>query len=342
MNKNIRLLDCTLRDGGHINEGKFGEEVIVGITEKLVNVGIDIVELGFMWDTPQEKDTSRFYTMNDVKKILPTRRGRSKFSVMIEKQNLLGHIEECDGAIEYIRVIFKRHLQDWAFDTVRELKAKGYKVFMNAVNCTVYTDEEYLELINRVNKIKPYAMSMVDTFGTMRMESLEQRIKLIDNNLDDDICLGVHLHENLGLAYAMAQRAIEIAKPSRNMIIDGSIMGMGRDPGNLKIEQITEYLNYKMDKKYNIDPIYDAIDDYIKPLFHYYNWGFKIPYAMGAYYDLHRTYPEFLMKKGNLSTKDINLILSKVERSEAEYFNENYIEQLYQMYVNKIAEGNAI
>lgn len=335
MNENVRLLDCTLRDGGHINEAVFGEEVIKGTAKNLVAAGVDIIELGFMWDKPHSKDVSRFYCIEDVKRILPSFRGNSKFSVMIEKQNLLDHIEECDGTIEYIRVIFKRHLQDWAFDTVRQLKEKGYKVFMNAVNCTVYSDEEYLDLIQRVNQAKPYTMSMVDTFGTMRMEDFERRIRLIDGNLDKDICMGVHLHENLGLAYAMAQRAVEIVSPDRQMIIDGSILGMGRDPGNLKIEQISEYLNYKIGKQYQIGPIYDALDDYIKPIHEKYKWGFKIAYAMSAYYDLHRTYPEFLMGKQDLKTKDIDILLSRIERSEAEYYNEAYVENLYKEYVKE-------
>ena len=91
-------------------------------------------------------------------------------------------------------------------------------------------------------------------------------------------------------------------------------------------------MNYKFDQGYNIPAIYDAISEYIQPLHEKYGWGFKLPYAMSAYYDLHRTYPEFLMNKGDLTMRDIDVILSRVERSESEYYNEEYIENLYQEY----------
>lgn len=329
----FRLLDCTLRDGSHMNKGEFGQETITGSIEKLVEANIDIIEVGFMWDSPQNIDTNRFYSMADVKRILPEKLGNSKISVMIEKQDLLDHIEDCDGTIEYIRVIFKRHLVDWAVDTVKELKKKGYKCFMNPVNSSVYSDDEYIELIKKVNSAKPYAMSIVDTFGVMRMDELVRRYMLVENNLDKDITIGVHLHENLGLAYAMAQKIVEIANPKRSVVIDGSLLGMGRDPGNLKIEQIAEYMNYHFGTDYKLSQIYDAINKYIEPIKAKVNWGFALPYAMSAYYRLHRTYPEYLMGKSDLSYNDIDIILSKIELSEAEYYNEKYVEGLYQEYI---------
>lgn len=329
---NFRLLDCTLRDGSHMNKGVFGQKTITGSIKSLAEAGVDIIEVGFMWDSPQDVDTNRFYSMADVKRILPEDIGNSKISVMIEKQNLLDHIEDYDGSIEYIRVIFKRHLADWAVETVKELKKRGYKCFMNPVNSSVYSDEEYIELIKKVNSAKPYAMSIVDTFGVMREDELVRRYMLVENNLDKDITIGVHLHENLGLAYAMALKITEIADPKRQIVIDGSLLGMGRDPGNLKIEQIAEYMNYRFGTDYKLAPIYDAINEYIEPIKEKVNWGFALPYAMSAYYRLHRTYPEYLMGKTDLSYNGIDTILSKIELSEAEYYNEAYVEELYLKY----------
>lgn len=335
MNEQYRLLDCTLRDGGHITNGNYGEKVIKSIIEKLVKARINIIEVGFMWDSPQNSDMTRFYSMADVKKVLPKNLGNSKISVMVEKQNLLWHIEDCDGTIEYVRVIFKRHLLDWACETASELMKKGYKVFMNPVNCTVYADDEYKEVIWRVNKIHPYAFSMVDTFGNFRLDLFERRFNLVNNNLDPDITMGIHLHENLGMAFGFVQRSIELSYPNRKYVIDGSLMGMGRDPGNLKIEQIAEHLNYKFNQGYDVLAIYDAISECIMPFYNKYNWGFKLPYAISAYYGLHRTYPEFLMKKGTLSIKDIDIILSRVSHDQAEYYNEKYIEKLYEEYMKE-------
>ncbi len=110
MEEHIRLLDCTLRDGGHLNEGRFGETTIRHVIRKLAEAGIDVIEVGFLWDKKWGKDTTRYFSMADVKRILPENIGTSKISVMTDF-NDLRHLEPCDGTVEYIRVIFKRHLQ---------------------------------------------------------------------------------------------------------------------------------------------------------------------------------------------------------------------------------------
>ena len=333
MEQHIRLLDCTLRDGGHIVQGKFGESVIKNTIKSLVEAGVDIIEVGFLWDSVNDKDTARFYTIEDVKRILPEDRGHSHFSLMADFIDL-EHLEPCDGTIEYIRLSFKRWRLDWGLKTARILMDKGYKVFINPVNNNVYSDKEYIEVLEKVNELHPYGFSIVDTFGVMRVNDLSHRYYLVENNLLPDITIGVHLHENLGLAYNLAQHVAQIANPTRNIVIDGSLLGMGRVPGNLCIEQIADYMNEQYGTSYALEPIYDAIDDYIAPIKAREPWGYAIPYALSAKYYLHRTYAEHLINKKRLKTKDIQRILSQVDPSEAETFNEEYIDKLYMEYMD--------
>jgi 4-hydroxy 2-oxovalerate aldolase len=126
----------------------------------------------------------------------------------------------------------------------------------------------------------------------------------------------------------------QIARPTRKIVIDGSLLGMGRVPGNLCIEQMMDYMNEQFGASYALEPVYDAIDDYIAPIKLREPWGYAIPYALSAKYHLHRTYAEYLMSKKRLKTKDIQRILAQVEPSEAETFNEAYIEQLYLDYMD--------
>lgn len=332
MSNNIQLLDCTLRDGGHVVQGKFGESTIKTVLKKLVEAKIDIIEAGFLWDEPTDIDTARYYTIEDVKRVLPENRGNSSFSLMADFIDLQ-HLEPCDGTIEYIRLSFKRHRLEWALKTARILMDKGYKCIINPVNCNVYTDEQYLEVIHRVNELHPYGFSIVDTFGVMRKNDLSSKYYLVENNLLPDMSIGVHLHENLGLAYSLAQHFTEIANPTRKIIVDGSLIGMGRIPGNLCIEQFMDHLNRQYGKQYATEPAFDAIDDYILPIKAVEGWGYSIPYALSAKYHLHRTYAEYLMGKKRLKTKDIQRILSLVDKKEAEMFNEKYIESLYKEYM---------
>lgn len=333
MEKHIRLLDCTLRDGGHIVQGEFGEYVIRNTIERLVESGIDIIEIGFLWDYVCGKDAARYYSIADVKRILPERVGNSKFSLMADFIDL-EHLEPCDGTVEYIRLSFKRWRFDWALKTSRILMDKGYKVFINPVNNNVYTDKQYIEILEKVNDLHPYGFSIVDTFGVMRISDLSHRYYLVESNLLPDITIGVHLHENLGLAYSLAQHFTQIASPKRNIVIDGSLLGMGRIPGNLCIEQIMDYMNNQFGTNYATEPVYDAVDDYIAPIKSKNPWGYSIPYALSAKYHLHRTYAEHLMGKQRLKTKDIQRILSQIELSEAETFNEEYVDGLYMEYMN--------
>ena len=180
----------------------------------------------------------------------------------------------------------------------------------------------------------PYVFSIFDTFGVMRIKDLSHRYYLVEKNLLPDIVVGVHLHENLGLAYSLAQHMTQIANPTRQIVIDGSLLGMGRVPGNLCIEQIMDFLNEQYGKQYALEPVYDVIDDYIAPIKQKEPWGYAIPYALSAKYHLHRTYAEYLIGKKRLKTKDIQRILSQVHSSEAETFNEAYIEKLYLDYMN--------
>lgn len=333
MERHIRLLDCTLRDGGHVIQSKFGETVIKNTIERLVEAGIDIIEVGFLWEKEYGTDTARYHTITDVKRILPENHGKSKFSLMADFIDL-EHLEPCDGTVEFIRLSFKRWRLDWGLKTARILMDKGYKVFINPVNNNVYSDQQYIEVLQKVNELHPYGFSIVDTFGVMRVSDLSHRYYLVENNLLPDITIGVHLHENLGLAYSLAQHMTQIASPKRNIIIDGSLLGMGRVPGNLCIEQIMDYMNNQYGANYATEPVYDAIDDYIANIKKKNPWGYAIPYALSAKYYLHRTYAEYLMGKKRLKTKDIQRILSQVDASEAETFNEEYIDKLYLDYMS--------
>ena len=333
MDGQIRVLDCTLRDGGHIVNGKFGEDVIRYTIQKLIDARTDIIEVGFLWETYLGPDYARYYSIDDVKKVLPKERGGSHFSLMADYIDL-SHLDECDGTIEYIRLSFKRSRLKWALDTLDILNKKGYKVFINPVNCNVYSDEEYISVIKQANKHGAYGFSIVDTFGVLRNNDLAAKYYLVENNLDKDRVIGVHLHENLGLAYSLAQHLLDIKAPLRKITIDGSLYGMGRVPGNLCIEKIMDHCNVMYGTNYNLAATYDAIDDYIMPINKSVPWGYMVPYAISAQNNLHRTYAEYLIGKWKLKTSDINTILSQVSHEEAELFNENYIEDLYRAYLD--------
>ena len=105
--ENIRLLDCTLRDGGYINQWDFGEKTIKSIISRLIEAGTDIIEVGFLRNCTWEKDKTLFSSIKDMKKILPQNPGSTQFGAMILHDRYdIEKLEPCDGTIPIIRVTF--------------------------------------------------------------------------------------------------------------------------------------------------------------------------------------------------------------------------------------------
>ena len=326
------LLDCTLRDGGHVVQGNFGEKVIKSIIAAMVDAKMDIIEAGFLWNNPTNADIARFHSIEELKRYLPDNIGNSKIALMADNVDL-SDLEPYDGTVEYIRLSFRKNEFEWAEKTHKQLQEKGYKCFINPIHGSAISDEEYIQIIERVNRMQPFGFSIVDTFGAMRQSDLGRIYYLVENNLSEGICLGIHLHENLGLAYSLAQYILSIASPLRNITIDGSLYGMGKIPGNLCIEQMMDYLNTRYGTSYSTEPVYDAIDDFIMPIYERQRWGYSVPYALSAQCGVHRTYAEYLISKNRLHTKDIRRLLLKIKKEDSEIFNKSFIEEEYQKYM---------
>lgn len=327
----INLLDCTLRDGGYINDWNFGYATIRSIIRKLIDSQIEYVEIGFLRNCEYDKNKSVFNNCEEMKPILPRDRGKTKFSAMaLHNTYDVSKLEIYDGkTIDLIRVTFHDYDIEEGLDFIRKVKEKGYKVACNPINIMGYSDMQILELLDKVNDLKPDAFSIVDTFGSMMKEDLLRIYSMVEHNLDPNIVVGLHLHENLALAYSLAQEFINIRASERRSIIDASMLGMGRVPGNLCMELIMDYMNKMQGRSYNVNPVLDGIDDHIVQLKQIEPWGYNIAYALSAQYNLHRNYSEYLLDTGKLRAKQINQILSQIEPHKKTVFDKKYIEKLY-------------
>ena len=333
MNKNIRLVDCTLRDGGHVNKSNFGERIITQIVNNLLASNIDIIELGFLKNQAYQEGIAVFDCIKDAKKfVIPS--DKTEYALLAqEDQYDVSKLEYCDGSISHIKVSFHNYDLKEGLEFCHEVIKKGYKCHVNPINLQGYSDKELIDIIQTVNKINPYTFTIVDTFGAMTEKDLNRVVAIVDHNLNPHINIGLHLHENLGLSFSLAQFFTKIKPVARNISIDASLNGMGRVPGNLNLELIMAYLNRVFNTNYDLDPIFDAIDDYIIPIKKNNPWGYSLPYALSAQHKLHRTYAEFLVSKMKLKTKDIQNILSSIEQEQKAVYNKNYIQNLYMNYL---------
>lgn len=340
---NIQILDCTLRDGGYINNWNFGKEIIENISKNLAEAKTDIIEVGFLTDMPHTEDQSLFSQADELSGIVSNKK-TSKLAGMIalgEKEiNPLRLPNATESGLDIIRITFHNDEKeiDRAISFANLLKDKGYEVCMQPVGTTAYTDKELVSLISKINDLQPYAFYLVDTLGTLYKDTLMHFVDLIDEHLDPDIKLGFHSHNNLQMSFSNAQLIID--KPTdREFIIDSSLYGMGRGAGNLCTELVTRYLNDKGESDYNLVPILDAIDNYIYPISLKLHWGYNAHYYMSAIHGCHPNYSSYLMNIQTLTMNDVNLILQNLPSENRHLFNKKLIEDLYMNFQNTNAQN---
>ena len=327
---NIKVLDCTLRDGGYINNWNFGKHVIKGILANLSKAKIDIIECGFIRNVDCNPNLSVYSSMQQVAEMIQPKSSNSLYAVMIEEHNHVDKdipVNDGSGA-DIIRVTFRK--AEWASckETVSSLINKGYKVCVQPVGTTNYTDQELISLIKDVNTLNPYAFYLVDTLGVMYRNDMRAFFYLIDKNLSGNIGIGFHSHNNLQMSFSNAQEFIRLSH-QRKIIIDSSCYGMGRGVGNLTTELLIDYINKDIQQSYVLTPILNIIDRYLIPIYTDHKWGYNLPYLLSATAKCHPNYASYLMNKETLSIENIEKLLSLIPTEDRGEFNEKLIEKLY-------------
>ncbi len=329
---NVYLLDCTLRDGGYINDWAFGKDALNSVFERLVSAGVDVIELGFL-------DARRPFDEN--RSIMPDTASMERIYGKLDKGNSMvvgmidygtcpiEQLQPCkDSYLDGIRVIFKKHRMAEALDFCKQVKALGYKVFTQAVSITSYSDEELLELAAQVNAVGPFAVAMVDTYGLLSQSNLMHIFEVLDANLDESICVAYHAHNNFQLGYA---NGIEIlnTKVKRDLLLDGSLYGMGKSAGNAPVELLAMYLNEHFGKGYDVSQLLEAIEVNILDIYRKTPWGYNFFYFVAASNKCHPNYVSYLMEKRTLSIKSIQEILARLEGDSKLLYDQKRIESLY-------------
>ena len=334
----IKLLDCTLRDGGYVNDWKFGHNNAISMLERLVSANIDIIEIGFL-------DQRRSYDIE--RSIMPSTDCVEKIYGNVDKRNAMivgmidygtcgiENLQPCkDSYLDGIRVIFKKHIMHEAIAFCKQVKDLGYKVFTQAVSITSYSDEELLELMSLVNELEPYAVSMVDTYGLLHKGNLMHYFSLMDQHLKPEIGLGYHSHNNFQLAYSNCIEVLKY-KTDRTIVVDGTLYGMGKSAGNAPIELLGMHLNEEYGKDYDVNQMLEAIDGNIMKIYKETPWGYNMFFYVAASNHCHPNYVKFLMDKHTLSIKSVNEILEWIEPEKKLLYDQSHIEKLYLKYQAK-------
>ena len=326
------LLDCTLRDGGYVNDWNFGHDNIVNIFERIVGAGVEYIEIGFL-------DDRRVFDLNRT--IMPSTdcanrifgrldRKKTKVLGMIDFGTCdLRNLQPCEESyLDGIRVIFKKDKMYPAMEYCRRVMELGYKVFAQLVSITSYSEDELEEVIALANQVKPYALSMVDTYGLMDPNELRKKAELIDRNLVPGIVLGFHAHNNFQLGYINATTVLQM-NTERDVLVDGTLYGMGKSAGNAPLELIAMFMNEHCGKEYVVTELQEAITSSILDFQHRSPWGYQLFYYIAAANRVHPNYVQYLMNKRTLSVTAINELLQRIPEDQRLEKNMKLVEQLY-------------
>ncbi len=333
-------LDCTLRDGGYCNDWLFGHDNIVKIIQSLSDADVDIIECGFLTNRVKyNQDITKYERLNDLDALLKETNinGRKRQYVVMVNYNEYDVADlppkTKDIFIDGIRLAFhKKDLRN-ALEQAKIISEKGYSLYLQPMLSLSYTDDEFLELIAESNKRRPYAIYIVDSFGTMKRKDLARLFFLIDHNLDRQIYIGFHSHNNMQLAFANAQMLTDY-HAMHDLIVDCSIYGMGRGAGNLNTELFLDYLNENFGAHYDIKPLIKVIDRVLDAFYKENYWGYSLPNYLSASHNAHPNYATFLADKNALNVEDMDAILGMMEYGKKLVYDKAYAEELYTKYLS--------
>ena len=296
----IKVVDCTVRDGGLINNHDFDERFVREIYKALSAAGVDYVELGYKNSkklfSPKEYGKWKFCDDDDIKKVIDGIEPRSKVSIMVD----IGRVDVDDvkpkneSPVDMIRVASYVKDIDKAIAMVNHFVDKGYETTVNIMAISRALDNELNEALHQLEEeSRAMVVYVVDSFGALYQETTEFLIKKAKSILKTKE-VGMHAHNNQQLAFS---NTIEAIIHDANFV-DGTVYGLGRAAGNCPLELLVGFLK---NPKFDLRPILDLISNEFIPLRKKMEWGYIIPYAITGMFDEH---PKAAMELRNSSKKD--------------------------------------
>jgi len=278
--KEIKILDCTIRDGGLMNKWQFSKEFVKSVYDSCVEAGVDYMEIGYISSEDQfsrkEFGAWKFCGEKDLREIVGENKTNTKLSVMAD----IGRIKfneirpKSESVIDMFRVAAYDYQIDKAIDMAHHVIEKGYEATINLMAVSKVTERSLNEVLNDVAKSKVDIFYLVDSFGSMYSEDIHTLMNKYIAALPGKT-IGFHGHNNLQLAFA---NTIECIILGANML-DATLLGIGRGAGNCPMELLISFLK---NPKYRLKPVLRSIQDYVKPLQQQIDWGYFMPYMISG------------------------------------------------------------
>lgn len=334
--RNAKILDCTLRDGAYLVDKTFGDTVIHGMIKGLAAANIDIIEIGFLQNEGFGNGKTVFKDGADAARFVPKEKGNTMYTVLADYSRYdVDNLDENTGnTFDAVRVCFFKHEREGAVEFCKKVHKKGYKFFVQPVDILGYSDNELIDLLDKMGALNPYCFSIVDTFGSMYVDDLERVYYLINHNLPFESRIGFHSHNNMQMSSALSQAFLRMSHGTREVVVDTTVSGMGRGAGNTPTELVAQYMVKKLGYSYDIDALLDLIDTYMPGIRAKCSWGYSTPYFIAGCYSAHVNNISYLTKKNGIVSKDIRYILNKIGEQARKRYDYDLLEDTYANYLS--------
>jgi 4-hydroxy 2-oxovalerate aldolase len=295
----LKVLDCTVRDGGLMNDHNFPLEFVRAIYAADSAAGIDYMEIGYKAAerlySRKQYGTWKFCTEDDMRRAIGDQKTDTKISVMADAERTDYHTDILPrekSVVDLVRVATYIHQIPAALEIVMDANQKGYETALNIMAVSTVPESELDCALEVIVQTPVKALYVVDSFGTLYSEQvrgLVQRFQKFTKPAGKEV--GIHTHNNLQLGFANTIEAIVLGAN----YVDASIAGLGRGAGNCPLELVLSFLK---NPKFQLRPILEAIQNTVEPMREELRWGFAIPYMLTGYLNQHpRTAMQFMESK---------------------------------------------
>ena len=284
----IKILDCTVRDGGLINNHHFDDDFVKAVYNTCVAAGVDYMEIGYKASkqifSRQEYGIWKFCDEEDVRRIVGDNQTPLKLAVMADaertdyKNDILPKEQ---SVIDCVRVATYINQIPVAMDMIADAHEKGYETTLNLMAISVVQDRELEDALKSIVESPVNTIYLVDSFGALYSEQIRDlTLQFLNAIGDKGKQVGIHTHNNQQLAYGNTLEAL-IVGANR---LDATINGMGRGAGNCPLELLVGFLH---NPKFRLRPVLECIRDVMHPMREKMEWGFMIPYMITGQLNQH-------------------------------------------------------
>ncbi|MEW6713576.1 MAG: aldolase catalytic domain-containing protein [Nitrospirota bacterium] len=282
----IKVLDCTIRDGGLINKHQFDLRFVREVYKAVSEAGVDYMEIGYKnskeFFSPKDYGAWKFCDDEDVKKAIDGIESKTKISVMVDVGRVnLDDVKPADQSpVDVIRTATYVKDIDKAIFMCNHFADKGYETAINIMAISKDRGPELDEALHQIEKeSKADVVNIVDSFGSLYQENIEHLVKRFKSIIKTKE-IGFHGHNSMQLAFS---NTIEAIIHNANYL-DATVYGIGRGSGNCPLELLVGFLK---NPKFDLRPILDLISREFIPLREKLEWGYIIPYAIAGMLNEH-------------------------------------------------------